>query len=113
MSKLTEQLELMGCDMEGALNRFLNDEEFYEECYGDVLVDPAFGKLKEALEAKDAETAFQCAHTLKGVISNMGLTSMYDIIIRIVEPLRNGNAENLMPIYDELMKDFERYKALV
>lgn len=113
MSELTDKLQSMGCDMDGALNRFLQDENFYLDCYKQVLDDEAFGKLKEALENKQTEEAFHYAHTLKGVIANMGLTPLYNIVVRIVEPLRAGSIENLMPIYEELMTEREKYKALL
>ena len=28
---MLEELEKLGCDMEGAMERFLNDEDFYRE----------------------------------------------------------------------------------
>lgn len=99
--------------MEGAMNRFLQDEDFYLDCYKQVLDDEAFGKLKESLDAGNTEDAFHYAHTLKGVIANMGLTPMYDTVVEIVEPLRAGSMDGLMPIYEKLMQEREDFKQLI
>ena len=113
MEELINALEKMGCDMKSTLLRFLGDEEFYAECLTDMLADEGFARLGTELEAEDAKAAFATAHMLKGIISNMGIRSMLDIIVQIVEPLRGGNAAGLMPLYEELMSEKAKYDALV
>lgn len=101
---ILDALRDWGCDVEGALGRFVGDEELYHMCLNTLLSDPAFAGLKEALNKKEARAAFEHAHTLKGVLANLGLIPMYDITVRMVEPLRAGEVENLLPIYEELMQ---------
>ncbi len=101
---LLEELRNWGCDIDGALERFVGDEELYETCLYTVLDDKAFGGLGEALRAGQVKEAFDYAHTLKGVLANMGLTPMYDITVRIVEPLRTEHTEGLLLIYEELLQ---------
>ncbi len=97
MAALMDELRARGCDVEGALTRFL----------------PAFSALDEALKAKDAETAFRHAHTLKGLTANMGLTPLYDIVVKIVEPLRGGAYhDDLLEIYDAMMRELEAYRRI-
>ena len=113
MIALLEELRERGCDVEGALARFLNKEDFYAKCYKKFLDDPAFAALDEALKAKDAETAFRQAHTLKGLMANMGLTPLYDIVVQIVEPLRGGlYSDDLLDIYDAMMRELEKYRNI-
>lgn len=108
------QLKAMGCDLEGAMSRFLDDKEFYFECYNKALTDKGFEGLREALEKKDAKESFEYAHALKGVIANLGLTSLLDKISEIVEPLRFGNyEEGLMDKYQAMMQEREKYLALL
>jgi chemotaxis protein histidine kinase CheA len=95
---------MLGCDMEGAMNRFLQDDHFYQECYGQVMREPAFDLLKEAIQSGDSEQAFHYAHTLKGVIANMGLTPLYEIIVKIVDILRQGTTDGLLPLCEELLQ---------
>ena len=113
MSALLDELRNCGCDVEGALARFLNKEDFYAKCFKKFLDDPAFSALDEALKAKDAETAFRHAHTLKGLTANMGLTPLYDIVVQIVEPLRGGLYDDgLLDVYDTMMKELETYRRI-
>ena len=110
---IIEELKNWGCDVEDAMTRFLDDEEFYVTCLYTMVQDPAYGRLGEALRAGDVQEAFEQAHTLKGVLSNMGLTPIYEIVIQLVEPLRNGNGDNLMPIYEKLLMANERLKEII
>lgn len=101
---LLEELRNWGCDVEGALERFVGDEDLYKMCLNTVLEDKSFAGLGEALNAEQVKEAFDCAHTLKGVLANMGLTPMFDITVQIVEPLRAGEVAGLLPIYEELLQ---------
>ncbi len=101
---ILEELKKWGCDIDGALERFVGDETLYETCLYTVLDDKAFPALGEALRANQVKEAFDYAHTLKGVLANMGLTPMYEIMVRLVEPLRAGKAEGLLPVYEELLE---------
>lgn len=73
------------------------------ECLQMVLEDTSFEKLKLALDAKNVKEAFDCAHTLKGVLGNVGLTPLYEKTIEIVEPLRKGDCEGLTEKIEELI----------
>lgn len=110
---LLEELKNWGCDIDGALERFVGDEELYKTCLYTVLDDKAFSGLGEALYAGQVKEAFDYAHTLKGVLANMGLTPMYDITVRIVEPLRTGDAEGLFALYEELLQAKSVLAAMV
>lgn len=82
-------------------------------CLRTVVDDPAYEKLGEALERQDKKEAFDYAHTLKGVLGNMGLTPIYNVVIRIVEPLRNETNENLEQIYEELLAENNRLRRII
>lgn len=110
---MIEELRSWGCDIDDAMTRFLDDEDFYITCLYTMVQDTAYEKLGEALKNGDSKEAFEQAHTLKGVLSNMGLTPIYEIVVRLVEPLRAGNSENLMPIYEELIAANERLKDII
>ena len=114
MSVLLDKLKVMGCDIDGAMGRFLDNEAFYEKCFGKMLQDPAFEALGIALKAGSVEDASHQAHTLKGVLANMGITPLYDIVVQIVEPLRKGDlSADPMGRYEHLMQAKEEYPGLV
>ncbi len=82
-----DQLEAWGCDVTGALERCLDDKEFYVECLEMLIADENFELLGDYLKAGDSVNAFNAAHTLKGIAGNMGITPMMAIVSSIVEPL--------------------------
>lgn len=113
MSRLTNELSEHGCDMQITLERFLGDEDFYEKCLCEMLNDASFDELGKALEAGNVKVAFESAHTLKGLSANMGLDSMLDIVVELVEPLRNGIIDGLDAIYLKLMEEKKVYDKIV
>lgn len=113
MGHLVDALRDRGCDMSGAMERFMDDEDFYLEMFKMVIFDPAFQRLGVALREKDAKTAFECSHLLKGLVGNMGFTPMFNILKVIVEPLRLGDDADLQPAYDKLMALHADYVSLI
>jgi len=113
MCEVLEKLRAWGCDLEGALERFLGDEKLYQSCLPMVVEDESFDGLKEALAADERKKAFDCAHTLKGVFANMGITPMFETVVKIVEPLRAGKNDGLMPVYEELLDEREHLRSII
>ena len=113
MCEVLEKLRAWGCDLDGALERFLGDEELYKSCLPMVAEDESFDGLKEALAEDERKKAFDCAHTLKGVCANMGITPMFDTVEKIVEPLRAGINDGLMPVYEELSREREHLRSII
>lgn len=104
MSALTEKLVGYGCNIDEAMGRFLNNEAFYEKCFGKFLNDAAFAALGPALEQGNVTESFELAHNLKGVSANMGITPISDIIIGLVEELRAGRMPaDAMESYRKIM----------
>lgn len=114
MSELTTMLQNYGCrEMDVTLERFLGDESFYLSILNKVIVDPGFERLGDELQGTDAEEAFNTAHMLKGIIANCGLTPLYELITEIVEPLRKGKMDGLLPIYNNLMTERNSLAAMI
>ena len=63
-------------------------------------------------EQNDITKAFEAAHSLKGTLGNMGLTPMYEIIIQIVEPLRDGNIDGIAEKHQLLMEKYNELLAI-
>lgn len=88
MSTRLEELKNIGTDIDGAMGRLLDNEEFYFECLNIFIEDEGFEALGKALHDSDYKQAFFNAHTLKGVASNLGLDPLFQALDDIVEPLR-------------------------
>lgn len=113
MKDLFVKLKDAGCDVEGALARFLDDEELYVQFYAELLEDEAFTNLGQAIEEKRLYDAFEYAHTLKGIIGNMGLTPMFETVCDIVEPLRISTDEGVKEKYQELLRQREYFSEFI
>ena len=113
MEMVFQALEEWGCDIEGAMDRFLDDKELYMTCLQTVIVDDNFAKLGTALDEQNVPQAFDYAHTLKGVFANLGLTPMFAIVETIVEPLRAGSGSDLQVPYEDLLASNEKLKSIL
>lgn len=114
MEDILKKLKDFGCtNLQDTLERFLNDKDFYNEVLLMMLADDGFYKLKKQLLQKNKAEAFNTAHTLKGIITNCGITPMSVDIIYIVEKLRVGIIDNLMPYCDDLISKKEELTSLL
>lgn len=113
MKPVLEQLAAKGCDIEAAMARTLNDEDFLLECIVMVIDDAGFATLGSCLEANDVTGAFESAHSLKGICANTGLTPLVTIVSDMTETLRAGSLEGVSERYQELMDEHAALSALI
>lgn len=109
---MLRKLKELGCDIDRINNRFMGDQEFYEECFRDFVESNRIEQLGELLDAGDIQEAFGLAHNLRGTLSNLELIPLVEIIIGIVEPLRRGSMEGVQEGYDKLLKEWQIFKKL-
>ena len=83
-----EIFEVYGADYNSTMARFMGKEAMYLKFLDMLFKDDNLEKLGTALEQQDYEAAFAAAHTLKGVVGNMGLTPLFNAVCAIVESLR-------------------------
>ena len=107
MNEVLEGLNAWGCDLEGALERFLGDEELYKSCLPMVAEDESFDGLKEALAADERKKAFDCAHTLKGVCSNLGFSKLCDLSSQLTEILRGRELKGYEAVLAQVEKQYQ------
>lgn len=88
-----EFLESKGFDIDGTMRRFLNNEALYKKCLKKFLDDSSYENLKKAYSAGNCNEAFKAAHTMKGFVSNLGINSIYELLIPMVEKLRNQDLD--------------------
>lgn len=93
-------------DVDGAMQRFLNNEALYLKCLKKFLDDKNFEVLLEAKKNGNVDEAFKAAHTMKGFLSNLGINKLYIPLNPVVEKLRAGD----MNIDDELVELEKLYK---
>ena len=68
---MLETLEQWGCETEKTMERFLDDKEFYQECYDLFIGGEGLEQLKCELDEGRITDAFVNAHGMKGTASNL------------------------------------------
>lgn len=84
-----ENLRKYGANVDEGLQRCVNNEQLYLTLVNRFLDQNTFPDLKAAILDHDLEKAFHISHSLKGVIGNLSLSPLYDIIYQMTELLRN------------------------
>ena len=85
-----DKLNKFGVDTSDALARLMNNEELYLKLINKFILDDSFNKLKDAINFKNLKDAFYLSHALKGVVGNLSITPLYEIINELTEHLRNN-----------------------
>ncbi|MBR1873603.1 MAG: Hpt domain-containing protein [Eubacterium sp.] len=107
-----ENLKEFGADTDEGLGRCFNNEEFYLKLVNSVPEEKSFDTLKTALDEGNLSTAFEAAHALKGVLSNLSLTCMVEPAVEITENLREGKEMDYSGLLEKLLAKKEELKKL-
>ena len=112
--KFRQQLEECGADVETTLKRFMNNDAIYQKFLGKFPNDPNYANQGTKQEARAFEEAYKCAHALKGVVGNLGLTPIYEKVSTLVEELRNKAAEDVNTaraneLWQDIKKTYEKF----
>ncbi len=85
-----------GVDWESGVKRLMGNEQLYRKLlakfaasYGD-----AVGRIREALNAGDRQTAHNELHTLKGVTANLSLAPLADLVVAAEQAVKHGDTEH-------------------
>ena len=113
MTDWFDRLEAWGVDRAEIMERFVDDEGLYQECLNEFLKDRNFEALQKALEAKDYNQAFQCAHSLKGAAGNLGLKKVYEPMSALTEELRHKTLRNMDQYEQQAFAAAEEVKHLL
>lgn len=102
--EVKQQLIDADIDLEGAMERFLNNEAMYEKFLKRFPTDQNYKKLVEAIAERNCDKAFTASHTLKGVCGNLSIQGLYLLIRDQVEYFRANKFDEgaaMMPAIEE------------
>lgn len=113
MPNFREIFEAYGADYQSTMERFMGNEKMYLKILDMLFEDKNLQKLGDALDSGDLSEAFEAAHTLKGVVGNMGLTPLMQAVCAVVEPLRirEPNAD-YSGLYRSILVEFQAVQKL-
>lgn len=112
MEKFRQLFEAYGGNYDVTIERFMGNETMYLKFFDMLFQDDNLTKLEEAINAEDWHSAFEAAHTLKGVVGNMGLTPIYDAVSNIVEPLRKKQPFDYGQMLSTIKNEFKKAEDL-
>lgn len=122
-----DSLKAAGADTEDGLKRCLGKEDFYLKMINLALKNENFELLGGALKTEDYVKSFELCHALKGVIANVSLTPLYDLISDLTEKLRactgtvqvetgtplEKRGEDFLELYKKIRKIQKNFLSLV
>ncbi len=111
--ELREKLTESGFELDMTLQRFMGNEALYFKFLKKLPADQNYEAFVEAVEKKDPEAAFKSGHTLKGVMSNLGVDGPLQALLPMVEKLRANEVEGLEGELDEFKSRYEKALALI
>ena len=108
-----DNLKSLGANTDEGLTRCLGKEDFYLRMVSMALADDGFEKLKDAVQNGDLNEGFERAHALKGVLSNVSLTTLAAPISEITEELRARNDIDYSDLLNRIDEELKKYRALL
>lgn len=108
-----ECLRKANVDVDGAIQRFSNKEERYVKYLKLFKNNSNFHNLLIALENGNCNEAFECCHSLKGVVGNLGFNTMYPKIYDACETLRSGSMEGVSGLIDEITDNYNEIVRII
>ena len=107
-----DSLKKFGVDTDTGLARCMGNEALYLRLAASVVNEQGFDRLREALEIKDYDAAFEAAHALKGALGNLSITPLYEKTCEINELLRARTDMDYSELMNDLMSLKDEYAGL-
>ena len=107
-----DKLKDYGADVDEGLARCMNKEDFYLMLVRKASEDHRLSLLSEQLAAKDYAAAFETAHALKGMYSNLSLTPLTKPVSEMTELLRSRTDTDYSALMEEAAAQFARLCGL-
>lgn len=108
-----EKMKEIGANTDEGMNRCMNNEAFYLRMVKLAVSDNSFEQLKEAIENKDLDKAFDRAHAMKGVLGNVSLTNVFEPVSQMTELLRSRTDTDYTELLDKVFAELDKYRTLI
>ena len=104
-----EKLKELGCNTEEGLERCFGDESFYLGLVPGAFEKERYEKLDSLIKEGRLTEAFDEAHALKGVLANLSITPLYDVVSEITELLRAKTETGYSPLLEKMWEVFASF----
>ncbi|TPH12756.1 Hpt domain-containing protein [Litorilituus lipolyticus] len=106
----TPEIQIDGIDSAIGINNVLGDEALFLEIlamfYEDHNEDGK--KLEQAISTEDYTALKHIVHTLKGVSSSVGATSLFECTKALDEAINKNISDDYAPLYQTLLPEFNK-----
>lgn len=113
ITELINKVAEYGVKITPTLARFLNNEQFYEDCLKSFGSDPSVQEISDAIENEEYTKAFELAHAMKGVTANLGLDPLSEAVSDLVEELRAKRYDDLENKMRNILYEYNRFTELM
>lgn len=108
MDRLCIELAKSGVDMERVMTRFMGNEALYIKFLKRFAEeDQSYDNMQRCFKEEAYEDAFKAAHSLKGLLANLGLDDIMGSVAIITEKLRNGSTEGVGELMLQAEKEYQ------
>lgn len=90
-----EKLKAFGANTEEGITRCAGMEDFYLQMVEQSLSEARIPDLRSAIEKKDYTAAFETAHALKGIFSNLSIDPLLEPVGKLTEILRAAQKDGI------------------
>lgn len=101
-----QQLIKNGINVSQALDRFMGSEALFRRFLKMFLDDKSMSLLMESLEKGNIHDAFVQAHTMKGVVANLEIGPLLEILVPLTDDLRENKMDHAKEDVDELYRRY-------
>jgi HPt (histidine-containing phosphotransfer) domain-containing protein len=102
-------LKELGANAGEGISRCMNNETFYLRMVDMGLRDKNFDVLIAAIRENRLADAFEAAHALKGVLSNLSLTPVLKPVQEITELLRAHTETDYSELLDTITRERDKF----
>lgn len=102
------KLKEAGIDTDEGIARFCGNQELYEKFLLRFVDEDTFCNLAKAVQNKDFEECFTQSHTLKGVVGNLSMKTLYREASEMCEFFRAKENEKGLAKYKDVLSAYNQ-----
>lgn len=102
-------------DLDKVLKMTDGDMELLKELFQLFISDypKKLSQFSQAIEEENFEVIQNIAHSLKGASGNLGLSSIYELTLKIENSAKEGDIADVKRAYKDLERELERLKEFL
>ena len=108
-----QALKDYGANTQEGVGRCMGNEAFYLRLVGMLASDTHTEQLEKALAEGNLKAAFEAAHALKGVLSNLAITPALQPVSEITEYLRAQTDMDYQPLLSQIRRAMDGLMAII